>query len=174
MKNIIFVGYMGSGKSTISQKLGKNLKKTVLDLDNIIAEKAGISINAIFETHGESYFRRLETEVLKEAMNRKGVIISCGGGIVLKDENLDIMKENGIIIWLKVSPETTFKRTRMSDDRPLLKNKSVEDIKKMMQAREEYYKKAAHFEMCADKKKIDDVIREIKQFLNLNDTVPKI
>ena len=110
-KNIAFIGFMGSGKSTISKSLSKKLNMTMVDTDEYIVEKNNQSISDMFDSHGEEYFRDKETEAIKEISNSNGIIISCGGGAVLRDENVEciirnIMHNMGFIetksvIWLK-------------------------------------------------------------------------
>lgn len=161
MPNIILIGYMGSGKTSISKKLGEILDREVIELDNIISNKAGISINEIFNKYGEDYFRDMETQVLKESLNKNNTIISTGGGIIVKEENIELLKDSGIVIYLMISPEEVIIRTRKDNTRPLLKDKNIGKIENMIKNREEKYEKASDFKIDTNNKNIDKIIEEI-------------
>ena len=103
--NLMLIGFMGTGKSTIAAKLKEALKVEQIEMDALIAEEAGMSIPDIFEKFGESHFRDLETEMLRKFKEKKPVVVSCGGGAVLRDENIEIMKGQGKIILLTATPE---------------------------------------------------------------------
>lgn len=102
--NIMLIGFMGVGKTTVSSYLKKILNMQTVDTDALIEEKEGLSISEIFEKYGESYFRDSETNILIELQKRKQIIVSCGGGIVLRDENIKIMKANAKVILLTANP----------------------------------------------------------------------
>ena len=125
-KNILLIGFMGTGKSTISRRLHKLLKMREVDTDAIIVEREGMSISDIFAEKGEEAFRNMETDLLRELKKERNLIISCGGGMALRDENAAIMKEAGTVVWLTAKPETILKRVEHDDRRPLLRgNKNV-------------------------------------------------
>lgn len=164
--NIMLIGFMGTGKTTISSALKKITGLEEIDTDQYIAKKEGISISRMFETYGEAYFRKKETEALTEIQNLRGRIVSCGGGAVLKDENVAIMKKSGIIVLLTATPETVLKRVRYSDARPILNgNMSVEYISKMMENRKNRYMKVADITVSTDDRSIVDICEEILQKL---------
>lgn len=121
-KNLILIGFMGSGKSSIGRPLAKQLQYDYLDTDQVIASKVGKSIASIFESKGEAYFRDLETEVLGElvASSRKKLVLSTGGGVVLSEKNRGLIKSVGIVIWLHAAPEALFERAMRRPQRPLL------------------------------------------------------
>ena len=96
--NIILTGFMGTGKSIVSRKLVKRLGMSYLDTDELIEEREGIKISAIFQKKGEKYFRQLETQVIKEVASLDNYVISSGGGVVLREENMTALKKNGFII----------------------------------------------------------------------------
>ena len=114
-ENIVLIGMPGSGKSTVASVLAKKLGRTVYDTDALIVEKAGVPISEIFEEHGEEYFRDLESEVVREISQKSGVIISTGGGAVLRELNVRRLKRNGRIYFLD-RPLDDIRPTR---DRPL-------------------------------------------------------
>ncbi|MBR3645477.1 MAG: type I 3-dehydroquinate dehydratase [Lachnospiraceae bacterium] len=142
--NIVLIGFMGTGKSTVSSALSKITGMNEVDVDKYIVEQQKRTIAQIFEEEGEQGFRTIETEALREIQKSKGQIISCGGGAVLKDENVNILKDGGIIVLLTASPEIVFDRVKDNTDRPLLnKDMSIEHIKKLMEQRRECYEAAA-------------------------------
>ena len=120
-KNIVLIGFMGSGKSMIARELAKRLKVDVLATDDLIEAKEGESINAIFRSKGETYFRNAESKIIKEISQRRGIIIDCGGGVVLRKENLQELKTNGIVFYLQATPEVIYQRIKNEGHRPLLK-----------------------------------------------------
>ena len=134
--NIVLIGFMGAGKTSISEYLKTLFAMDVIEMDQIIAEREGMSIPDIFEVHGEQYFRDLETNLLIEMQERKNVVISCGGGTPLRECNVVEMKKNGRVVLLTASPETIFDRVKDSHDRPVIENnKNVPFIADLMEKR---------------------------------------
>jgi shikimate kinase len=138
--NIYLVGFMGTGKTAVGQELAKKKKWQFLDLDRLIELREKRTIADIFAKGGESYFRRLESRVLKEVVSQNNFVVACGGGIVINKENIKVMKETGIIICLSATPEVILKRTSGYLQRPLL---NVKDPKKqielLLKIRQPYY-----------------------------------
>lgn len=168
--NIFFIGFMGVGKTTISSYLSKILNKKEIEIDKYISQQENMAISQIFEKYGEKYFRDCETEVLKSLNNKNNTIVSCGGGIVLREENVNLMKRQGKIILLTASAKTIFERVRYNDDRPILNNNmSVEFISSLMKKREEKYLNAADIIIDTDNKSIIEVCKEIILSLNKMD-----
>lgn len=154
--NIILIGFMGAGKSAIAKILGKKLYRNIIDTDQEIVRRTGKTIPKLFEEYGETYFRDLETTVLQELKMKNDLIISCGGGIVLRDENIQIMQESGKVFLLTATPETTYERVKKGKNRPLLNDHmSVEYIKNMMEQRQKRYEKAAHIKVATDHKHVE-------------------
>ena len=121
-----------------------------------------MSIPEIFETRGEEYFRDLETELLIELQNRKNVVISCGGGVPMRERNVAEMKKNGRVALLSASPEVILERVKDSHERPVIEdNKTVEYISSLMEKRREKYMAAADFIVDTDKKSAEEICREI-------------
>ena len=108
--NIVLIGFMGTGKSSVASQLHQMYHMEIAEMDQIIVEREGISIPQIFETKGDAYFRKLETDLLRELQGKDNMIISCGGGAALREENVKAMKENGYVVLLTATPETIFKR----------------------------------------------------------------
>ena len=160
--NIVLIGFMGSGKSTISDYLSTVFDMKLVEMDQVIAEKEEMSIPDIFATYGEEYFRNLETNLLKELQTGQNCIISCGGGVALRQENVVEMKKNGRVVLLTASPETIFERVKDSNDRPILDgNKNVEFIAGLMEQRREKYEAAADVVVQTDNKTIVQICEEL-------------
>jgi shikimate kinase len=130
MENIYLVGFMGTGKTCVGRELARRKKWHFIDLDNFIELKEKRTISDIFAKEGESHFRRLEKKALKEIAKEKKFIVACGGGIVINSENIEVMKDSGMIICLSATPEVIYKRVSLSLHRPLLK---VKDPKKQIE-----------------------------------------
>jgi len=162
MKNIYLIGFMGAGKSTIARELVKVKSAKRVEMDQLIVEQQGMLISDIFEKYGEEYFRDLETELLRSFLGQENMVVSCGGGSVLRDENAALMKENGCIVLLKATPETIYERVKNSTERPILNgNMNVEFIRELMEKRRERYETVADITVCVDGKERQEVCREI-------------
>lgn len=162
MKNIFLIGFMGCGKSTVAAWLSQNYGMEIIEMDQLIAEKEGMSIPDIFSEYGESYFRDAESKLLLEIQAKQKKVVSCGGGVVLRKENVECMKRSGVIVLLTAQSETILERVRDDDDRPLLRgNKNVEFISDMMEKRREKYEAAADIVICTDHKSIETICNEI-------------
>lgn len=165
-KNIFLIGFMGCGKSTIARQLAKNLSADIVEMDETIEAEAGMSINEIFEVYGETYFRDLESQLIGRITLSGGVIVSCGGGAILRQENVDTMRKNGQIIYLSATPETIYERVRFSTNRPLLNgNMNVNYITSLMEKRLPLYKSAADKTIFVDMKNIEEITKEIISIL---------
>lgn len=143
MKNIVLTGFMGVGKTEVGRELSAILGWKVVDVDDEIVKSRKMSINEIFSRFGEPAFRDMETEMIKKVSRKKNVIISTGGGAVLRQENMEFLKTNGAVVCLTARPETILKRTSRNRERPLL---HVEDplqrIHDLLEARGPFYEKA--------------------------------
>ena len=161
--NIILIGFMGSGKSTLGKRLAEVLKYEFVDTDIEIETKEGKSITCIFKEDGEEYFRNLETAVIREYLNReKGKVISVGGGLPLRQENREILKKLGMVIYLKTTPETVYERLKEDTSRPLLQTEDPRKrIEEMMEQREEKYRDASHIVLRTEGKQIEEILSEI-------------
>ena len=152
MKNIILVGFMGTGKTTIATKLANRLDMRYLSTDDMIEKKEKRTINEIFTDSGEDYFRNVESAVVREASSMANVVIDAGGGVVMREENLVNFRSNGIVICLTAGEEVILERTKKYKHRPLL---NVEDpkrkIRDLLAKRAPFYAKADH---CIDTGKL--------------------
>lgn len=143
-EHIFLIGFMGVGKTSTSRELKRLLGVLEVDTDAMIVEQEGMSINEIFASKGEAYFRQTETALLDQLRKHAPCIVSCGGGMVMRPENVAKMKEQGQICLLQASPETIYEHVKDSTNRPLLNgNMNIPYITELMQARDPKYRAAA-------------------------------
>ncbi len=167
--NIVLIGFMGAGKSTISSQMSDAFAMKVVEMDQIIAEREGMPVSDIFEIYGEEYFRDAETNLLIEMQQRNNVVISCGGGVPLRERNVVEMRKNGKVVLLTAKPETILERLKDDHSRPLLENnKNVDFVHDLMEKRREKYEAAADIIVVTDGKSEVEICEEIIQRL-LND-----
>ena len=171
-KSIILIGFMGSGKSSVGHKLAEHRGRSFLDTDNLVEEKAGKTIASIFAEDGEASFREIETAVIRELKNRAGdnAVVATGGGVVLKKENREALRETGTVVWLNVSPREVLNRVEGSD-RPLLQKKDKEKaVRELIALRKDLYAVTAHYTVDTDGKTPGRVAEDIIKLLNLKDS----
>ena len=164
MKNIYLIGFMGCGKTSSGKKLSKLLKVPFLDTDQMIVAQAGKKIPDIFGEAGEEAFRRRETEVFRKLAEeqKEGAVISCGGGAALREENVALMKQGGLVVMLTASSKTIYNRVKGGHNRPLLEGRmSVEGIEELMQGRLPFYEKAADLKIPTDRLRCIQVAKNI-------------
>lgn len=162
MKNIYLIGFMGAGKSTIASKLHKALSMDLVEMDEQIVKEQKMSINEIFKKHGEDFFRDIESALVKRISDSGNTVVSCGGGVVVRPQNVEEMKKNGKIVFLYATPETIYARVRNSTDRPILNgNMNVEYIASLMEKRRTLYEEAADVKITTDGKTVEEIIKEI-------------
>lgn len=159
--NIVLCGMMGVGKSTVGIEIARLTGRRWFDTDTVITDRHG-RISDIFEYYGEAHFRALETEVVKELSGQDGLVISTGGGLVLKYENTELLKRNGKIVFLNASFETLLTRVRADETRPLLKNtgKTADKLKELLSQRLPVYEHIADYVVNTDGKTPQEVARE--------------
>lgn len=166
MKNIFLIGFMGSGKSTVAAYLSNHFKMDIIEMDQMIAMREGMSIPDIFEQHGEEYFRDAETKLLFEILSEENKVVSCGGGVVLREQNVEVMKKGGLVVLLAAKPETILERVKDDDNRPLLRgNKNVAYISELMEKRRERYEYAADIVIWTDGKDLQNICEEIMSYV---------
>lgn len=141
-KNIVLVGFMGTGKTSAGRRLARILSRDFVDTDVEIERVTGLTVAQIFIKYGEIRFRSEEALAVKRVSGRPGLVIATGGGSVLRADNLDCLKKNGVLVDLHASPQVIQERIGRKDTRPLLKDKSLENIEKLLRMREPYYLKA--------------------------------
>lgn len=171
MKKIILLGYMGSGKSTVGRLLSKSINYKSLDLDKLIENEQGLSINNIFKQHGELYFRKLEHQILKETLNTNGnYIISLGGGTPCYANNMELFKDENIItIYLNSSVNELFERLSLNKSkRPLIASMNDFELKEFIAKHlfeRSFYYNQAKVKIDTNGKTRLEIVEEIKNKL---------
>lgn len=168
-KNIVLIGFMGTGKSSVGRLLAKRLRMAWVDLDHAIEDREGRKIKDIFEKEGEPYFRKIEKEAVEHFSSKRDQVITTGGGAVLDPDNLQALKKNGILITLVASPETIYERVKNSKKRPLLNKKEdlLEEITALLEKRRPFYQKSDYY-FNTDGKNASQVTRLILKVLTPN------
>ena len=168
--NILLIGFMGTGKSTIASRLSEATGMKVAEMDQIIAGREGMTIPEIFEKYGEEYFRNAETSLLAELQSGTNMVISCGGGVPLRENNLTEMRKNGKVILLTALPETILDRLKDDHSRPLLENnKNAGFIRELMEKRRDRYEAAADMIISTDGKTDLEICAEIMDCLMMEE-----
>jgi len=163
LKNIVLVGPMGSGKTTVGRRLAHELNQDFFDTDHEIIDKTGVSIDHIFDIEGEEGFRERESKILENLCQMSNIILATGGGIVILPKNREILKNAGLVVYLSSSVDQLLRRTSKSKTRPLLENsidrrKTIADL---VEARDVYYREVASFVVDTTGKKLHEVITVI-------------
>tara|TARA_B100001094_G_scaffold126903_1_gene122958 strand:- start:539 stop:1045 length:507 start_codon:yes stop_codon:yes gene_type:complete len=165
-KNIFIVGSMGSGKTSIGKILAKNNHLSFLDTDHEIIRRCGYSIPDIFEKFGEEYFRELETEQLKEMYGMKDHVVSTGGGIILQKQNIELIKDLGIIIFLDISINSQIDRVKNRKNRPLINDNNLKDnLLSLKKIRDPIYKKISNYIIDVSEKERGQIVTEIQEII---------
>ena len=171
-KNIVLIGFMGTGKTSVGRLISSKMNMNFIDIDEEIKSRISMSIGDIFLKHGEAFFRSIESEVVKEICNKKNCVISTGGGVVLNYSNIENLSCNGVIIQLKGSGSTILRNVTQelskSEDRPLLQSDNLfKRIVQLMEEREPYYAKCSEYEVCIDNMSQQQVVDYILKTLSL-------
>ena len=163
--NIVLIGFMGSGKTSVGMELARHMGFGYIDTDELIEEQEEMCIKDIFAEKGEQYFRNLETKTLKVLLRTsKKNIICTGGGTPLREENYKLLKNLGYVIYLKASPETIIERLKDDTKRPLLQRPDREKaVKELLDQRKRVYQRLSYMTVDTDNKTIEQIIDEIEQ-----------
>lgn len=162
MQNLYLIGFMGTGKSTVAKVFQEDYHMKLLEMDEEIVRQEKRPISEIFATDGEAYFRELETDLVRKIQAGSKQIVSCGGGTVLRPENVAMMKKSGKVVLLRAKAETILERVKSSSDRPLLNgNMNVEYIAGLMEKRRAIYENAADLVIDTDGKSAYEICKEI-------------
>lgn len=164
---LIIIGPMASGKSVVGKKLSKRLDIDFYDTDEEIVKKTGVSISHIFDIEGEDKFRSREMNVFSGLIKKDGCVISTGGGIVLKEENRELLKK-GTVLYLKTSIQTQLERTMNDKERPLLRGKENKEVtlRKMAELRNPLYEKSSNYiieETDNSNQTVDNIIKHLNE-----------
>lgn len=166
--NLILCGMMGAGKTTIGIKIAELTGRRWYDTDGLITDKHG-KISDIFEYYGEAHFRKIETEIVKDLAQKDDLVISTGGGLVLKKENNALLQENGKIVFLRASLDTLAHRLKVNGERPLLQT-STENLRdrlaRLLKERTPVYEHVADFVVDVDDKNPEEIAKEIIALVN--------
>lgn len=162
-KNIVLIGFMGSGKTTVGIRLSYRLRKTIEDTDKLIERREKRTIREIFAQDGEEYFRKMETEMLREAgLKMKNQIVSVGGGTPVKAENRELLKQLGTVIYFRVKPETVYNRLKHDTTRPLLQCENpLVRITELLEQRKEAYESCADIIIDVDELSMQQVVDRV-------------
>ncbi|MCX4340209.1 MAG: shikimate kinase [Lachnospiraceae bacterium] len=165
MSNVILIGFMGCGKTTVGLRLSYRLRRTVIDTDKEIEREEKRTISEIFATDGESYFRDRETQSLRKLIDTAAnQIISVGGGLPMREENRRLLRELGQVFYLRAEAETIYERLKDDTTRPLLQGENpLTKIKTLLQERDPYYREAADVVITVDGKSFDEILCEIEE-----------
>ena len=164
--NVVLVGPMGSGKTSVGRRLACVLKRDFFDSDFEIVNKTGVAIDHIFDIEGEEGFRQRETQMLKDLCEIPNIVLATGGGIVIKPENREILKnDSNFVVYLSSSIEQLVKRTAKSKSRPLLEqsNDREQTIRDLVEMREPWYQEVADVVIDTTGQKLYAIINEIKK-----------
>lgn len=167
MKNVILIGFMGCGKTTVGLKLSYRLRRAIIDTDKEIEREEKRTISDIFATDGEAYFRERETECLRKLIETvKDQIVSVGGGLPMREENRKLLHELGQVFYLRAEEETIYERVKNDTTRPLLQGGDpLAKIRALLQERDPYYKAAADVIITVDGKGFDEILNEIEEYV---------
>lgn len=165
MRNIVLVGFMGTGKSTVAAALAERLGWTKIDLDTSIEEAEGTSIPNLFAEKGEPFFRRVETAALRrELEGRSNQVVATGGGAALAEENRAIMLANGLVVALTANVETILRRVQNDPNRPLLRGNAEKAVPELMEARKHVYD-FAHIRIDTSSMTVEQIVDRIAERL---------
>ncbi len=170
MQNLILIGFMGAGKTSVGKYLAHKTGMTFVDTDERIVAEQGMEIAAIFEKYGEPYFRDLETDLLERMQtDTENSVISVGGGMPVRERNRELLRSLGCVVWLLASKATILGRVSGDGTRPMLSGGDLEArVERLMRAREAFYRDAAHLMIQTDGLNIaeaaDTVLREARKF----------
>lgn len=169
-QNIVLIGFMGCGKSSIGRRLATRIKHSFHDSDDLIAARLGKSISDIFAEEGETLFRERETAELQGLLGSEGIVLATGGGAVLRAENRDILHRMGRIIWLHADADTLFERATRSRKRPLLEVENPRStFNALLQSRLPIYEAMADIKVDATGLSHEQTIEEIIKALGRAD-----
>ena len=163
-QNLILIGFMGTGKSSVGKRIAASLGFRFVDTDAMVVEAAGKVISDIFADEGEEHFRDLETAALREAAQSGNQVIATGGGIILREENRDVLARAGHVVWLKCDPETILARVSRNTARPLVQTENpLETIRNLLGQREAFYRAAASEEVNTSELTLDETAHGIAE-----------
>ncbi len=167
-RNIVLIGFMGTGKSAVGRKLAQMTHRSLIDVDKVIEQEQACTVSELFAEQGEAVFRALETETIARLSERRNIILSTGGGAPTLDENVRLLKRNGVIVRLTARPETILKRVQPLESRPLLSSAPdpLATIRGFLEARELSYARAADVTVSTDDSTVAETAAAILRAVN--------
>jgi shikimate kinase len=168
MAELVLTGFMGSGKTTIGRLLAEMLHRPHLDLDEVIVEKAGKTINQIFTDQGERYFRNLESQLLASTIRQEGILSTGGGTPVRTENNLLLRRYAAPVIFLEAAPEIVLERLKSDRNRPLVRALDLDKLLQLYRERESCYRQSADFRISTDQKTPIEIVREIMERVDIS------
>ena len=165
--NVVLIGYRGTGKSTVGKAVASRLGRQIVSTDREVVRRVGSSISEIVATHGWEYFRDLESAVCQDLAGQNNLVIDTGGGAILRQQNVDVFKRNGCLIWLTASVETIAARIGGDTQRPSLTGTKshVDEIRDVLTERMPKYQAAADLTVATDGRSIDELVTIILQHI---------
>lgn len=166
VRNVVLIGFMGSGKSSVGRKLAGELGLRFVDTDSLIEERTHERIEKIFRDQGEEVFRALEAQTVAEVSGQTGQVIACGGGAVLSPRNVEALKRKGFLVYLKASIPVIYERVKESMERPLLNvSEPKAEIERLLALRERIYERVSDLIVDTTDRSIEEIVDEIKRRL---------
>ncbi len=170
MTNIVLIGFMGAGKSSVGRVLARSLEYDFIDTDEQIEREQRKKISVIFEKYGEAAFRDMETELLRRLQRKKGnFVLSVGGGMPVREENRQLLQSLGTVVYLKASKETIIARVSGDQNRPLLQGEGLEEkVAALMAARAQIYEETANVQLQTDDCTVEELVQKLVAFTGTN------
>ena len=165
--NIVLIGYRGTGKSTVAALLSVRLKWPVYSMDGAIIEETGLSIPQIVEKHGWDFFRDIESRIARQASTKDRTVIDAGGGVIVRSENITVLRQNSALVWLKARPQIIAERIRYNAERPSLTGSKsfIEEIEEVLRERTPKYQEAADLAIDTTRRSPEEATAEILERL---------
>lgn len=164
--NIILIGPMGAGKTSVGRQLAKALDRPFYDSDQEIVRRTGVDIPTIFDIEGEAGFRVRERNILSELVHKDGIVLATGGGAVLMEENRQLLRRHGVVIYLQAPVTMLVKRTARDRNRPLLQTEDPEQrIRELLELREPLYRETATYTVSTNRQSVRQVVKQIIRHL---------
>ena len=163
-KNIILVGLMGAGKSTVGRYLAKRMRREFYDTDAVIVERTGVSIPTIFEIEGEQGFREREECVIEELSHKQGIVLATGGGSVIRAVNRRCLEASGTVVYLRGSAELLFSRISYDTNRPLMQTDDpLQTLKDLLDERDPLYMEVADLVVITARQKLLPFLKQVER-----------
>lgn len=165
-ENLFLVGLMGAGKTTVGKLLAKHLGKRFIDADHEIEQRTGVKIAVIFELEGEDGFRAREEAVIADLTQQTDIVLATGGGAILRESNRHVLKDRGIVIYLRASADDLWRRTRNDKNRPLLQTENPRArLQELLSQRDPLYRETAHLIVDTGEQNVQKLVRHLEQEL---------